>query len=292
MKKQIPVIDSDGWRICEMPDLGELNGADLSKQGLVDHGFYLDDDGVWHLWAAIRGTGCGHPICAWESRSLTEGPWDYKGIILRSEARYGELVEANGLEHVCAPFFIKHEGLWNCFYNSNSICRLRSADGKTFERVLDANGKSRAYDGGRDPMVLKIDDLYFAYSCITTVSGDDWLKGFIIVRTSPDLEEWSDYTIVSEGGMAGNGPVSSESPFVVELDGFFYLFRATSTDFKTYVYRSDTPYNFGVNDDSKLITTLPVTAPEIVLHDGQYYISDLADFQGIKLARLRWDEEK
>jgi len=290
--KYIPVIDSDGWRICEMPDLGELNGPDLSRQEIVDHHFYLDDDGVWHLWAAIRGAGCGHPICAWEGRSLTEGPWEYKGVVLRAEARYGECIKPDGEELVCAPYFIKYDGLWNCFYNSNGIHRLRSADGKIFERVLNAEGTSFSHQGGRDPMILKIGDLYFAYSCVTTTSSDRWLKSFVMVRTSPNLEEWSDYTLVSEGGIAGNGPVASESPFVVELDGLFYLFRATSTDFKTYVYRSDTPYNFGVNDDSKLIAVLPIKAPEIVLHDGQYYITDLADFQGIKLAKLRWDEDK
>ncbi len=293
MKKHIPIVASDWWRICEMPDLGDLTGPDPAEQNIVDHHMYLDDEGRWHLWAAIRGVTCDHLIYGWEGVSLEEGPWEPKGVVLRADPQAGERNKPDGGELLSAPFFIKHAGEWNCFYNSNAgIHRLRSKDGKTFERVLNANGTSLSYEGGRDPMVLKIGDLYFAYSCVTTVSADNWLKGFVIVRTSPDLEEWSDYTIVSEGGIAGNGPVSSESPFVVELDGLFYLFRATSTDFKTYVYRSDTPYNFGVNDDSKLIAVLPIKAPEIILHDGQYYISDLADFRGIKLARLRWDEDK
>ena len=60
------------------------------------------------------------------------------------------------------------------------------------------------------------------------------------------------------------------------------------------MYRSDTPYNFGVNTDEKLIAELPIKAPEIIEHNGQDYISDLADFQGINLATLRWEvaEEK
>jgi hypothetical protein len=287
--KYIPVIENDWRRICTMPDLGDLAGPDLSKQDIVDHGFYLADDGVWHLWAAFRGVACDHLICAWAGRSLDETPWEYKGVVLRAEAKYGERIKPDGGELVCAPFFIKHDGLWNCFYNSSGVHRLRSQDGKTFERVLNSEGKSLSHVGGRDPMVLKIGDLYFCYSCVTTVSADNWYKSFIIVRTSPDLETWSDYTVVNEGGRAGNGPVSSESPFVVELDGLFYLFRATSTDFKTYVYRSDTPYHFGINDDSKLIAEFPIKAPEIILHNGQYYISDLADFRGIKLAPLRWE---
>jgi len=75
------------------------------------------------------------------------------------------------------------------------------------------------------------------------------------------------------------------------VEGNYYLFRASSVTAKTYVYRSDTPYNFGVNDDSKLITILDIKAPEIILYHDQYYISDLADFQGIKLAKLHWIEE-
>jgi len=111
----------------------------------------------------------------------------------------------------------------------------------------------------------------------------------VILRTSKDLKRWSDYTIVSAGGIAGNGPVSAESPFVIKIDGYYYLFRASSMTFKTYVYRTDTPYHFGVNDDLKLITQLPIKAPEFIYYDGQYYISDLSDFKGIKLAKLNWE---
>jgi beta-xylosidase len=126
---------------------------------------------------------------------------------------------------------------------------------------------------------------------VSTVAGDGWKRGFVILRTSTNLRNWSDYTIVSEGGVAGNGVVSAESPFVIKIGEYYYLFRASSITFKTYVYRSSTPYNFGVNDDSKLITTLPIKAPEIIRDGDDYYISDLADFQGIKLARLKWVEE-
>ncbi len=289
MKYCTPTIEKKSWLICTPPDLGELAADDPAIHDIGDHSFYLDDDGVWHLWAAIRNAKIGHVICAWESPSL-EGPWDCQGVVLRAKERYGENIKPNGKEHLSAPFFIQHDGQWNCFYNSKGVCRLRSEDGKTFKRVLNAEGSSFSHRGGRDVMILKIDDLYFAYSCVTTVSADDWAKSFMIVRTSPDLETWSDYTIVSEGGRAGNGPVSAESPFVVQRDEGFYLFRSSSIDFNTYVYFSDTPYNFGVNDDSKLITVLPLRAPEIIRHAGKEFISDLADFKGLRLAELTWEE--
>jgi len=290
MKYRIPTIEEKSWVLCSPPDLGEFAATDPSIQGMSDHGFYLDDEGLWHLWAAIRRTKVGHLICEWTSRSLEEEGWDYQGVVLRANGGCGERVNspAGEAEHVCAPFFIKHDGRWNCFYNSRGIHRLRSEDSKTFERVLNVDGDSISHKGGRDPMILKIDDLYFSYSCITTVSADDWAKSFVIVRTSPDLETWSDFTLVSEGGRAGNGPVSAESPFVVQREEGFYLFRSSSMDFNTYVYFSDTPYNFGVNDDSKLIAVLPLKAPEIIQHDGQEFISDLADFKGLRLRRLTW----
>jgi hypothetical protein len=58
----------------------------------------------------------------------------------------------------------------------------------------------------------------------------------------------------------------------------------------TSVYRSKDPLDFGVNDDRYLVARLPVAAPEIVVHDGQYYIASLLDnLKGIRLAKLKWD---
>ncbi len=288
-RPRVPVIDSDWWRICTMPDLGELNGPDPQRQHVVDHGFIRAANGKWQLWACIRGCGVGRLLYGWEGDSLEDGPWAERGIVARAQAEYGEA--AGPPEGIGAPFFAKFGDTYYCFYHSGSICLMTSQDGVHYERRLNAQGTSRLYpDGGRDAMVLKIGGRFFAYSTVSTAAADGWKRGFVIVRTSDDLERWSDYTIVSEGGRGGGGPVSAESPFVVEMDDWFYLFRASSISFDTYVYRSTDPYNFGVHDDSKLIATLPIKAPELVLYDGQWYISDLSDFQGVKLARLRWDE--
>lgn len=287
---RMPVIDGPWWRICEMPDLGELAGPDPERQHVVDHGFIQARNGKWQLWACIRGTAVSRLIYGWEGDSLEDGPWEPRGVKVRAKREFGE--SAGEREAVGAPFFIEIGDTFYCFYHSGGIHGMTSQDGVHYERLRDEAGSSLVYrDGGRDVMMLKVGDRYFSYSTISTVAKDGWKRGFVSLRTSADLEHWSDYTIVSEGGRAGNGSVSSESPFVVHLDGFFYLFRATSTDFNTYVYRSRAPFDFGVNDDRKLIAVFPIKAPEIVLHEGKWYISDLADFQGIKLARLRWNED-
>jgi len=288
---RVPAIDSDWWRICEMPDLGELNGPDPARQHVVDHGFIRARNGKWQLWACIRGTAVSRLLFGWEGDSLEEGPWPARGVVARARAEYGE--GAGEREAIGAPFFAVFDDVYYCFYHSRGIHVMTSEDGVNYTRKLNERGTSVLYaDGGRDVMMLRIGGRFFSYTAVSTAAKDGWKRGFVALRTSDDLSHWSDYTIVCEGGVAGNGPVSPESPFVVALDGYYYLFRATSTDFKTYVYRSRTPYHFGVNDDTKLIGVLPIKAPEIVRHDGKWYISDLADFQGIKLARLRWDADE
>ena len=71
----------------------------------------------------------------------------------------------------------------------------------------------------------------------------------------------------------------------------FYLFRNQlygRNNLNTQ-YASPNPLSFGVGDDRYRIGTLPVAAPEIVLHKGQWYIAALNPaLDGIRIARLRW----
>jgi len=282
-----PVIDDTWWQICEMPDLKELNGDDPDKQHIVDHGFIQAANNKWQLWACIRGTAIGRLLYRWEGDNLEEGSWEPKGIAARADSSFGEKIYPQ--ESIQAPYFLKLDDGYYCFYNSNGARLMKSENGTNFERFRIKDNNNLLYqESGRDVMVMKEEDLFYSYSTVSTVARDGWRYGFIILRTSEDLKKWSDYTIVCSGGMAGNGPVSAESPFVIKLDGYYYLFRASSISGKTYVYRSDTPYQFCVNDDSKLIEILSIKAPEIIKVEKSYYISDLADFKGIKLARLHW----
>ena len=71
----------------------------------------------------------------------------------------------------------------------------------------------------------------------------------------------------------------------------YYLFRTQRYGAReqTSVYRSEDPLDFGVNDDRKLVCTLPVAAPEIVRHEGQWHIASLLpSLKGIRVARLEW----
>jgi hypothetical protein len=44
-----------------------------------------------------------------------------------------------------------------------------------------------------------------------------------------------------------------------------------------------------VNDDKYLVCTLPVAAPELVQHKGQWYMASLLpSLKGIRIARMQW----
>ena len=283
----LPVISEESWRICEIPDLEELNGSNPKRQHIVDHGFIQAKNGKWQLWACMRGTSVGRLLYGWEGESLDSGPWNPLGVVKRADSTWGEKVNP---ETIQAPYFMKSDSTYLCFYNSAGIRVMTSQDGVNYERIKIKDGNNILYkEGGRDVMVYYEDGIFYAYSTVSTVARDGWKYGYVILRTSKDMKRWSDYTIVSTGGIAGNGPISSESPFVLKYEGFYYLFRASSVTALIYVYRSDNPYHFGVNDDSKLITTLPLKAVEVIQHEGQWYISDLADFQGIVIRKLTWE---
>ena len=107
---RVPIIDGSWWRICEMPDLGELNGPVPRKQHIVDHGFIRAADGHWRLWACLRGTEVSRLLYGWQGESLGEGPWKPLGVVARAEEKYGEQIrqqEGKRVETMGAPFFIQ-----------------------------------------------------------------------------------------------------------------------------------------------------------------------------------------
>jgi hypothetical protein len=83
-------------------------------------------------------------------------------------------------------------------------------------------------------------------------------------------------------------------PHVVEAEpGVFYYFRNQfyGQRARNWVYRSTNPLNFGIDEDSKLVRNWRLAAPEIIVHEGQYYIAALMDnLKGIQIARMKWVE--
>ena len=283
-----PVIDGPWWQVAGDPDLGPYTRP---EQQPVDFGVWQAADGTWQLWSCIRKTGCGghtRLFYRWEGQKLTDEHWKPMGIAMEAQPELGESL--GGLQ---APHVVQYQGLYHMAYGDwVNICFATSKDGKTFERVVQPNGKTGVFSEGpgcntRDPMLIQINGLWYCY-----YTAFPHRRGYGFCRTSPDLKTWSHSSVVSYGGIVGPGACQNECPHVVQpVPGQFYYFRNEfyGQRARNWVYRSENPLNFGIDDDSRLVRNWHVAAPEVILHEGQYYIASLMDsLKGIKIARLKW----
>lgn len=289
--QHIPVL-GNGWKITGKAQIPPQPGRGVD---VVDHSFIKRSDGKWVVWAAIRGGIPDHPFYAWTSNKLTDTLWEDLGIVARAIPELGE----DSIKGIYAPHFLKIGEKYYCFYTSNGMRVMESSDGFSFKRIRDKRGNYEFLGKlvGRDVMIFEEMGNYFAFSCLSTFDRNGWNQGQVIVtfaKFQNDPLDWQypEYSVVNQGGRGGNGHVSSESPFVIKYEGFFYLFRSSSMTFKTYVYRSDDLFDFGTNTDQKLIAVLPLKAPEIIEENGSWYISDLDDFRGLKLYNFNWEKVK
>ena len=138
-------------------------------------------------------------------------------------------------------------------------------------------------------MVIRIGD---QWRCYYTAHPEN--KGAVYCRTSRDLKTWTEARIVAKGGQSGDGPYSSECPFVVELaPGEFYLFRnqVYGKDAKCSVYSSRDPFDFGVDhDDGHFVCTLPLRRRRSSSTRGSITSSALMpSLKGIQIAKLTWE---
>ena len=233
---------------------------------------------------AIRGF-----FTAGKAQKLTEPNWKPMGVAMRADPKTGEL--EGGLQ---APFVFRDDGRFVMLYGGwKDICSATSTDGKIFERNTIASGRVTLFGAPtgntRDPMVIRIGGLWYCY-----YTAHPEAKGAVYCRTSPDLKTWSDARVVATGGQSGDGPYSSECPFVVELGPKqFYLFRNQiyGQGAKCSVYFSRDRLDFGVvHDEGHFVCTLPIAAPEIINHEGQYYVAALLpSLKGIQIAKLTWE---
>ena len=147
-------------------------------------------------------------------------------------------------------------------------------------------------DNARDPFVIEIAGALHGY-----YTAHPKGKGAVYCRKSSDGgKTWSAAKIAAQGGQSGDGPLSAERPFVLEHNpGRYYLFRTQKHGAKaeTRVYHSRDPENFGIagknGDAMHFVTTLPVTAPEIIRRGDEWFIAELRpDLKERRLARLEW----
>ncbi len=287
-----PVIDGQWWQVAGDPDLGDFT---TERQQPVDFGVWQAGDGTWQLWSCIRHTACGgntRLFYRWQGAKLTAHDWKPMGIAQTARTDLGETLGGQQAPHV-----VKVGDTYHMAYGDwVNICFSTSEDGKNFKRVIQPGPKSGVFSekwamNARDPMLLRSGDLWYCY-----YTGHTDEHGYDFCRTTSDLAsyEWSNSCVVAYGGKSGDYQWSAECPHVVELsEGNYYLFRTQryGKNAQTSVYHSTNPLNFGIDDDRGFVCTLPVAAPEIILHEGRYYIASLMpSLKGIHIAGLKWVE--
>lgn len=292
----VPEVTGAWWQVAHNPDLGRHT---TKKQQPVDFAIWQAADGSWQLWSCIRGTACGGKtrlFYGWESRNLTDADWTPRGIVMEADSTVGEV--PGGLQ---APHVIVRDGIYYMLYGCwDGICLAKSTDGKHFTRIVNKNGTTKLFSGPmmntRDPMTLKIGDTYHCYY-VGHLNNDDpaKIKAAIFCRTSQNLLDWSEPTLVSGGGcvaeLDGWGGGDAECPFVVPMGDKYVLFRnqVYAPDNLNTQYCSPNPMDFGVDSDRYMVGQLKVAAPEIIKAGNLYYIAALMPgIDGIRIARLNF----
>jgi hypothetical protein len=294
----IPQIDGQWWQVAGSPMDHKYA---TERQQPVDFAVWQAADGTWQLWSCIRNTTAGGKngktrfFYRWQGKSLTDANWKPMGIAMEADASLGET--PGGLQ---APHVIKLGKTYLMFYGDwGNICQATSKDGKKFQRQIRDNGKTGMFNEGdgehaRDPMILQVGDRYHCYYTAHSMrSPASNHRGVNYCRISTDLRNWGSSKVVAEGSAYRTGPYCAECPHVVYHPESKHYYLSNTQRYgrsqHTTVFRSADPLTFGINDNSLEVTTLPVAAPEIILHDGRYYIASLMpSLKGIQIAKLKW----
>jgi|GEM_PF-255597 len=292
----VPTIEGDWWQVAGQPDLGPLNSP---RQQPVDFAIWQARDGTWQLWSCIRYTSDPkntRVLFRWEGRELTQRDWTPMGIAQKADPSVGEFEGRIGAPHV-----IEEDGRYVMFYHSAGFHAQVSDDGKHFTRQLAPDGSARIFGPdsgtyGRDIMLTRIQDKWHGYYGGSTPdpTGKHYAAVFVkVAETGSLFGAWSREFIVNSEGQAGSGGYNAECPQVIFRHGWYYLFRTEvyGANNRTHIYRSKSPYKFGIDSDAYHVGTLPIAAPEIFEYEGHDYVAALnPGLDGIRVARLGWVE--
>jgi arabinan endo-1,5-alpha-L-arabinosidase len=293
--------------VVELGDLQRVfdpSAGEAEEWYVNDHSFIRDSTGTWHLFGITHA----EPMLPADEKHLLHatapalsGPWTKHAYALSADSDAGETV-------LWAPHVIHHDGTYWMF-----VCG-GGTDKRSFRIQLATSNDCWTWtrhpknpmvlDGfeARDPMVLPVGDRWVMYYTAT----DSPAGGHHVVAAveSADLVHWSNRRIVYRDAMVGTFGGPTESPFVVERDGRWYLFigpdweRTAAHLAKhgsfgwagyrgTRVLESDDPFHFDLDG---MVGFLDTHATEVVIDEaGRMWASHCGWNQGgVHLAPLRW----
>ncbi|WP_020387805.1 family 43 glycosylhydrolase [Kribbella catacumbae] len=257
-------------------------------QYMNDHCLIRGKDGSWHLFGII---GDCAPVGSFPDGAKEihinhataprlKGPWRTQPHVLTVDPAYFKE------EHLWAPHVIEHDGTYYMYYAAGGAgCAINLATSRdlfSWRRI--PTGPVFRGLVARDPYVTRIDGAWVMYYCEIAGWGSHHT---VAARTSSDLLTWSEpRTVFTDASTDSNASVT-ESPYVVQRDGWWYLFIGPRSGYVgTDVYRSKDPFSFRVEDYAG---HLPSHAAEILEVDGNWWATHTGSFQhGVYLAPLTW----
>jgi beta-fructofuranosidase len=255
-----------------------------------DHCFIQADDGAWHLFGITqsepakpqRETFLAHAT----SPNLLASQWTAAADVLPVDTTAHETV-------VWAPHIVHREGVYYLFYCAGSDegsahFRLHLATSTDLWHWTRHPANPLLLDGydARDPMVARIGSRWVLYYTATsTPTGGNHIVAAV---TSDDLIHWQNRRVVFTHPKTGTYGGPTESPFVVEHDGRYFLFLCTNAPYNsTAIYVSRDPFAWSIDS---LVGKVPAHAAEVIAApDGRWWISRAGWGQGgVYLAELFW----
>lgn len=255
-----------------------------------DHAVYRDNEGNWRLVGITSKTNGDYSREKYFASAVSrEFPPDEGMEESTPVADFGELA--------WAPHVINEGGIYNIFWSPHRLERMTSVDGISWEN--------------RETVINKPFNKFFRDAMIIRVADGQWLlyttaRGFFFSRVdvyqSFDLKGWQYIgpALRTSWGSERNSPfASTESPFVIEYKGGYYLSLTYNNDTAfwhglllplkiwldresyndTLIFHSENPYYFGCYKGRKntpsLIARLKAHAPEYVNvpEKGEWYIT-------------------
>lgn len=252
-----------------------------------DHTIFHGPDGTWHM-IGITHAEPAEPLdekhLAHATAPALEGPWTKQPFALSADPWYGET-------HLWAPHVIEVDGVYHMFYAGGgpnnteyAINLATSSDLEEWTRHPDGPLFRDGYDA-RDPFVIRIGDQWVMYYTATSDPSDG--NHTVMYRTSDDLLHWGERQTAFTDPEVGTFGGGTESPFVVEQDGSWYLFIGPRGGYVgTDVFRSDDPFDF---EDAELVGHIESHAAEVVVDGDAWFVSSAGWGQGgLHLAPLTW----
>jgi hypothetical protein len=269
-----------------MRQIIDVSALPEGRHYVNDHTLIQGDDGAWHLYGIFHhepfGPDYEYDFIHGVSRAPLgrEKGFSYEGVALRRDASLGET-------HIWAPHAVRDPDgdryvmVFQSGGADNDIAQIRIAESRDLTNWTRIGAAPLFTDicVARDPMLRRFGDLWVMYytRCENTQTH---LSG-VAYRTSLDLLHWSEpqMALHREGTPPLFNSGYTESPFVFEQDGWYYL-SVTSYPIEwdaSFVFRSRDPFNF----PSVPYARVRSHAPEWVRdRDGQLWMTHAGPGQG------------